>query len=89
MKNKSFRPLTNIGFSTILLAFSMICIVTFSALALITANSDYQLSQKVATKSTNYYLQKKKLMKQLQSSTIAFRKSIFQLIQKMNFVNKR
>ena len=60
MKNKSFRPLTNIGFSTILLAFSMICIVTFSALALITANSDYQLSQKVATKSTNYYLAEKK-----------------------------
>ena len=59
MKNKTFRPLTNIGFSTILLGFSMICIVTFSALALITANSDYQLSQKVATKSTSYYLAEK------------------------------
>lgn len=59
MKNNSVRSFTNIGFSTILLAFSMICIVTFSALALITANSDYQLSQKVADKNTAYYLAEK------------------------------
>lgn len=60
MKNKSFRPFTNIGFSTILLAFSMICIVTFSALSLLTANSDYQLSKKVAAKSTAYYIAEEK-----------------------------
>lgn len=48
--------LSNFGFSTILLAFVMICIVTISALSLLTANSDYRLSQKVAEKNTAYYL---------------------------------
>ncbi len=46
---------SNFGFSTILLGFSMMCIITFSALALLTANSDYKLSQKVAEKNTTYY----------------------------------
>lgn len=46
---------SNFGFSTILLGFSMMCIITFSALALLTANSDYKLSQKVAEKNTAYY----------------------------------
>lgn len=46
---------SNFGFSTILLAFVMICIVTISALSLLTANSDYKLSQKVAEKNTAYY----------------------------------
>lgn len=77
MKHKSFRPLTNVGFSTILLGFSMICIVTFSVLALITANSDYQLSQKVATKTTSYYLAEKEAY-----TTIAM---IDQQLQKIYF----
>ena len=55
----------------------MICIVTFSALALITANSDYQLSQKVATKSTSYYLAEKEAY-----TTIAM---IDQQLQKIYF----
>ncbi len=46
---------SNFGFSTILLAFVMICIVTISALSLLTANSDYKLSQKVAEKNSSYY----------------------------------
>lgn len=46
---------SNFGFSTILLAFTMICIITFSVLALITANSDYLLSKKVATNNSTYY----------------------------------
>ena len=51
---------SNFGFSTILLAFVMICIVTISALSLLTANSDYKLSQKVADKNTAYYEAEKK-----------------------------
>lgn len=51
----SRRSFSNFGFSTILIAFVMICIVTFSALALMTANSDYKLSQKVADRTHNYY----------------------------------
>ena len=46
---------SNFGFSTILLSFVMICVVTFSALTLVTAHSDYKLSNKVATKTSEYY----------------------------------
>lgn len=46
---------SNFGYCSILLAFIMICIMTFSALSLITANSDYRLSKKVAEKNSNYY----------------------------------
>lgn len=46
---------TNFGFSSILISFVMICIITFCALALVTANSDYKLSQKVATRNGQYY----------------------------------
>ena len=54
-KSKSAPGFSNFGFSTILLAFVMICIVTISALSLLTANADYKLSQKVAEKNTAYY----------------------------------
>lgn len=59
MNKREKRPapsFSNFGFSTILLAFVMICIVTISALSLLTANSDYKLSQKVAKKNSDYYL---------------------------------
>jgi hypothetical protein len=46
---------SNFGFSTILLTFVMLCILTFSALALISANSDYRLSKKMAENNTAYY----------------------------------
>ena len=46
---------SSFGFSSILLIFVMICIVTFATLTLVTANSDYKLSKKVAAKSTSYY----------------------------------
>ena len=51
LKKRSF---SSFGFSTILIAFVMICIVTFSVLSLLTANADYKLSQKVAQKSTSH-----------------------------------
>ena len=46
---------SNFGFSTILLCFVMICVVTFSALSLVSAYSDYKLSKKVADKNADYY----------------------------------
>ena len=52
---KKQRQFSNFGFSTILLTFAMICIVTFSALAFVTANSDYKLSRRVADSSSAYY----------------------------------
>lgn len=64
---KEKRSFSNFGFSTILLSFVMICVVTFSALALVTANSDYQLSKKVAEKTQNYYLAQEKAYERLQT----------------------
>ena len=56
---KNAPGFSNFGFSTILLAFVMICIVTIAALSLLTANSDYKLSQKVAEKNSNFYIAEK------------------------------
>lgn len=64
-KERTSPGFSNFGFSTILLAFVMICIVTISALSLITANSDYKLSQKVAEKNSAYYLADKQAQEQL------------------------
>ena len=46
----------NIGFSSIVMVFIMICLVTFATLSVLTAHSDYRLSQKVADKTTAYYV---------------------------------
>lgn len=62
---KEQRGFSNFGFSTILLSFVMICVVTFSALALVTANSDYKLSKKVATKTQSYYAAQEKAYERL------------------------
>jgi cell shape-determining protein MreC len=51
MAKRSFH----FGFSTIIITFVMLCIVTFCALALLTANADYKLSRKVAEKTSAYY----------------------------------
>ncbi len=54
-KRQGRTGFSNFGFSTILIVFVMICIVTFSALAYLTASSDYRLSKKVADRTTAYY----------------------------------
>ena len=64
-ERKPAPSFSNFGFSTILLAFVMICIVTISALSLLTANSDYKLSQKVAQKNSEYYLAEEKAYEEL------------------------
>ena len=53
--NKQKKGMIHIGFSSILMVFTMLCLVTFATLSLITANSDYRLSLKVAEKTTTYY----------------------------------
>lgn len=56
MKNKpNRRKYSNIGFSSILTIFLTVCFVTFAALSIVTAHSDYKLTQKVADKTTAYY----------------------------------
>lgn len=44
-----------IGYTSILLIFTMLCLVTFATLSLVTVNSDYRLSKKVADKTSAYY----------------------------------
>lgn len=62
---RSAPGFSNFGFSTILLAFVMICIVTIAALSLLTASSDYKLSQKVADKNSAYYVAEKEAYENL------------------------
>ena len=52
---KDRQPVLNIGFTSILVVFLTLCLVTFSALSLLTANSDYKLSKKYADKTGQYY----------------------------------
>ena len=44
-----------IGYTSILLIFTMLCLVTFATLSLVTVNSDYKLSKKVADRTSAYY----------------------------------
>ncbi len=53
-KQKGFS--INIGFSSIMMVFIMICLVTFATLSILTANSDYRLSKRTADKTSNYYI---------------------------------
>jgi hypothetical protein len=53
MKNKS--PSINVGSSSILMIFVVLCLVCFASLSLISANADYRLSEKFAAKTQAYY----------------------------------
>ena len=46
---------TNIGTPSILLIFVLLCLVSFAALSIVSANADYKLSKKVLTRSRAYY----------------------------------
>ena len=52
-KKKNF-PM-NIGLSSILLIFVVLCLVSFSILSIVSANADKKLSQKVMNRSIAYY----------------------------------
>lgn len=62
MKKNNF---SHFGFSTLLLAFTMICIVTFSALSFVTAHSDYNLSKRVADNNSAYYEASEKIQDEI------------------------
>ena len=51
------RPtVINVGVSTLLMLFSVLCLTVFAVLALVSANSQAKLTQKAADAVTNYYL---------------------------------
>ena len=45
----------NVGTSSILVTFVLLCLVTFAALSFLSANSDYRLSKQAADRTTQYY----------------------------------
>lgn len=54
MKSKNNLGL-NIGSSSILVIFIILCLVTFATLSMVSANADYKLSKKLAVRTKAYY----------------------------------
>ncbi|MEF9916511.1 MAG: hypothetical protein RR275_00140 [Lachnospiraceae bacterium] len=52
-KNK--YPITNIGTPLILVVFIIIALVTFGMLSIINTNKDYSYTEKIATRTADYY----------------------------------
>ena len=52
-KKREFR--VNVGTSSILLIFIILCLVAFATLSIVSASADYKLSRKVADRTANYY----------------------------------
>lgn len=61
MKNKVTKPQKkssaglNVGSSSILLIFVILCLVSFATLSIISANADSRLTRKVLNRTTAYY----------------------------------
>ena len=53
--NKKFRGGVNVGTSSVLVSFVLLCMVSFAALTYLSAHSDYTLSQQAAQRTTEYY----------------------------------
>ena len=53
--NKKATGGINVGTSSILVTFVLLCLVTFAALSFLSANSDYKLSLQTAKRTTEYY----------------------------------
>ncbi|MCR5802212.1 MAG: hypothetical protein K6G57_07775 [Lachnospiraceae bacterium] len=55
MERKRKHRSLNVGTSSILFIFVVLCLVSFSALSLSSALSDYHLSNRIADNTTDYY----------------------------------
>lgn len=54
-KENTSSSFTNIGLSSLMVVFLVLCLTTFALLTLSTAKSDYSLSEKMADHRTDYY----------------------------------
>ena len=54
-KKKKFSSGLNVGSSSILVTFVLLCLVTFAALSFVSSNADYKLAEKTADRTTYYY----------------------------------
>lgn len=55
MRNKRKSYGVNIGSSSILLIFVILCLVSFAVLSIVSAQTDYKLNCKLAERTTKYY----------------------------------
>lgn len=55
MKRKQHTSFINVGVTSIVLIFTMLCLLTFSVLSLVSAKADLNLSRKSAERTTAYY----------------------------------
>lgn len=56
MKKKTFKAGMNVGSSSILVTFVLLCIVTFAALSFVSANADNKLAKQTAERISDYYI---------------------------------
>ncbi|MFW5677207.1 MAG: hypothetical protein ACOCNL_13245, partial [Acetivibrio ethanolgignens] len=54
-QDKNTFSFVNIGLSSLLVVFLVLCLTTFALLSLSSAKSDYSLSRNIAEHRTNYY----------------------------------
>lgn len=54
-KKKNFTAGMNVGSSSILVTFVLLCLVTFAALSFVSARSDYSLATQTADRISAYY----------------------------------
>ncbi len=52
---KKFHGGVNVGTSSVLVSFVLLCMVCFAALTYLSAHSDYNLSKQTAQRTTEYY----------------------------------
>ena len=55
MENKSGTGGLNVGGSSILVIFVLLCLTTFATLTMVSASADYRLTQRAVQASENYY----------------------------------
>lgn len=55
MKRRLSKSFFNIGITSVVLIFVMLCLLTFSVLSVVSARADLSLSQKSARRTTAYY----------------------------------
>ncbi|MDO4187869.1 MAG: hypothetical protein Q4D29_02665 [Lachnospiraceae bacterium] len=54
-KKKTFSAGMNVGSSSILVTFVLLCLVTFAALSFVSANADHELAVETADRISEYY----------------------------------
>lgn len=67
----------NIGSSSILLIFVILCLVSFATLSIVSANADYKLGQKILARTNSYY----EACNQAEKSIAAIDKTLWEIYE--------